>query len=631
MNTDIKRKKKNLKDTGDLQDAFDALEKFKKESGLRGEEDGSSYDASFKDDSGQLDIQELGMVNRFKAQKKHFVWHFVLVILLTVIIIYRASIKSYHVGAVNWVCFAVFALLQYIDNYFAKRNYNEDGRLLQIVKILGLISTIALTGSFDFDGVMSAVGSLLYVILVLEFLECIDITSSEIKDRVAVMSSAIYIVGYILMSLLMGHKVNLIDYVMFIIVAGVALFYMVQQVYHHIDQFVGYIITLNQRNTELTTANSSINDQSRKIKEAVDLLGVQKIELSKAYETISRHSSEMELNNEILNIITEQKDMVKFTKQITETVSYGVDKVKVCGLFIDGVMNAPVFPLANVCVTGDKDKSISEKLISKASDILADIHNFDTTYIVDIGDMPGLYSEVSNAGVKALMRIQVQIEGSMCGGLIIGVDDIKYFDEDTKNFYFNIATQIGIGVNNSNLYATMENLATKDGLTGIYNRRHFNKLFNDYVTEAMDNRFPIAAALFDIDKFKNVNDTYGHSFGDLVIVTVAHIADEVVREHGGILGRYGGEEFIMAFLNMKANELMPIVTEIHERIKAVELDHNGETVKVNVSIGVTDYPDICANPAELLNHADSAMYYSKQHGRGRITLDSDEVRKEVIM
>ena len=87
----------------------------------------------------------------------------------------------------------------------------------------------------------------------------------------------------------------------------------------------------------------------------------------------------------------------------------------------------------------------------------------------------------------------------------------------------------------------------------------------------------------------------------------------------------------MAFLNMKSDELMPIVTEIHEKIKAVELDHNGETVKVNVSIGVTDYPNICANPAELLNHADSAMYYSKQHGRGRITLDSDEVRKEVIM
>ena len=630
MNTDLLKKKLH-KDSDGYQDAFDAFEAFKKENGMQGDEHGSSDKSSSDADSGQLDVQELGMVNRFKAQKKHFVWHFVIVILMAVLVIYRASIASYNVSAVNWVCFIFFFVIQYVDHYFSKKKYNHNGALLQTVKIASLVSVVLVMGSFDFEGVMSAVCSLLYVVLVLEYLECVDITSSEIKDRVAVLTSAIYIAGCIVMSLIIGHKVNFVDYAVFIITAGVLVFYLVQQVYNHIDQFVGYIITLNQRNTELTSANSSINDQSRKIKEAVDLLGVQKIELSKAYETISRHSSEMELNNEILNIITEQKDMVKFTKQITETVSYGVDKVKICGLFIDGAMNSPVFPLANVCVPGDKDKDVKEKLISKASDILADIHNFDSVYAVDIGDIPSPYSEVCNAGVKALMRIQIQIEGSMCGGIIIGVDDIKYFDEDTKNFYLNIATQIGIGVNNSNLYATMENLATKDGLTGIYNRRHFNKLFNDYVTDAMDNRYPIAAALFDIDKFKNVNDTYGHSFGDLVIVTVAHIADEVVREHGGILGRYGGEEFIMAFLNMKSDELMPIVTEIHEKIKAVELDHNGETVKVNVSIGVTDYPNICANPAELLNHADSAMYYSKQHGRGRITLDSDEVRKEVIM
>ncbi len=630
MGADLLKKKLN-KDSDGYQDAFDAFEAFKKENGMQGDEHGSSDKSSSDADSGQLDVQELGMVNRFKAQRKHFVWHFVIVILMAVLVIYRASIASYNVSAVNWVCFVFFFVIQYVDHYFSKKKYNHNGALLQTVKISSLVSVVLVMGSFDFEGVMSAVCSLLYVVLVLEYLECVDITSSEIKDRVAVLTSGIYIVGCIVMSLIIGHKVNFVDYAMFIITAGVLVFYLVQQVYNHIDQFVGYIITLNQRNTELTSANSSINDQSRKVKEAVDLLGVQKIELSKAYETISRHSSEMELNNEILNIITEQKDMVKFTKQITETVSYGVDKVKVCGLFIDGAMNSPVFPLANVCVSSDKDKAIKDKLIAKASDILADIHNFDSVYAVDIGDIPSPYSDVCNAGVKALMRIQIQIEGSMCGGIIIGVDDIKYFDEETKNFYLNIATQIGIGVNNSNLYATMENLATKDGLTGIFNRRHFNKLFNDYVTDAMDNRYPIAAALFDIDKFKNVNDTYGHSFGDLVIVTVAHIADDVVREHGGILGRYGGEEFIMAFLNMKSDELMPIVTEIHEKIKAVELDHNGETVKVNVSIGVTDYPDICANPAELLNHADSAMYYSKQHGRGRITLDSDEVRKEVIM
>jgi diguanylate cyclase (GGDEF)-like protein len=205
------------------------------------------------------------------------------------------------------------------------------------------------------------------------------------------------------------------------------------------------------------------------------------------------------------------------------------------------------------------------------------------------------------------------------------------FQTGNADFYVSIATQIGIAVQNASLYASMENLATRDGLTGIYNRRYFNQLFNDYVTQAMDQRLPIAVALFDIDKFKNVNDTYGHSFGDTVIISVSHTANEVVEEHGGILGRYGGEEFMMAFLGKTIDDILPIIRTIHERIKNTELIHNEQVVHINVSIGVTDYPATCSNPADLLNHADWAMYYSKQHGRGRITIDGEQVRSESLL
>ena len=87
---------------------------------------------------------------------------------------------------------------------------------------------------------------------------------------------------------------------------------------------------------------------------------------------------------------------------------------------------------------------------------------------------------------------------------------------------------------------------------------------------------------------------------------------------------------MMAFYDMDVEGIMPIVKKIHEDIKSTERTHNGEIVKINVSIGVTAYPSICAKTEDLLNHADWAMYYSKLHGRGRITVDSDEVIADSI-
>ncbi|MCR4716340.1 MAG: GGDEF domain-containing protein [Lachnospiraceae bacterium] len=586
---------------------------------------------SSKTNVGEIDFIEESKKYRFSAQKKHFKMHIVIGVMFVIFFCFRLTEKNASIEIENWITLGLLFFGQFFDMHYARRKYNESGFLLRAIKIFNMAAAAAFTASFKNDGIIVMCGLSCYILMVIEYLECIEITTSEVKERVAVTSGVLLAATYVIAFLFAGVKFSLVEFVILMVIIALSMYAIVSQVYNHIDQYVSYINKLNQKNTKLGELNENLDDQSRKIKDVVELLGVQKIELSKAYETISLHSAEMELNNEILNIISEQRDMVKFVKQVTETVSYGVEGVVACGLFIDGIMNSPVFPLVNACIVRDKDKSIKREFLANANEILDEAHHFDTTYKVDVGTFPALYQCLLNASVKALMRVQVQIEGNMCGVLIVGAKDDKFFTDETKNFYYNIATQIGIGINNANLYVTMENLATKDGLTGIYNRRHFNKLFNDYVTDAMDKKLPISAALFDIDKFKNVNDTYGHSFGDLVIVTVSHIADEVVREHGGILGRYGGEEFMMAFLNMTSEELLPIVTEIHERIKSTELDHNGETVKVNVSIGVTDYPNLCSNLADLLNHADWAMYYSKQHGRGRITVDSEEVLKEVVM
>lgn len=572
----------------------------------------------------EFNFQEQMEKLRFAVQKNHIYIHTILLFMMICFIAYQIS-SGHTITVLNLIGVVWVVLSHGIDFLLCRKKYNFQSKILIGIKINLLTSVIFFSATFELNAIVSLFGFAVYILYFLEYIECIEFTNPEEKEKAAVLIAAIFAVVYTIVSLITDVKLSLVELLLLMGIVCLALYTLVEQIYNYLDRYLSYITRLNHDKSELENKNSLLNEQSVKIKEAVDLLGVQKIELSKAYETIQIQNQEMKMHNEILGLVSTEKDMDQFAKRITD-VLISWDNICAVGLFIDALIYGNTYPL--ICTRIPQLEELETEFESKAEDILFEIHHFDEDFQVNIGSLPEKYQFLGKTGVQSLIRIQILTEGGMCGALVLGSKDPKNFDSESGTFYLLIATQIGIAVKNANLYATMENLATRDGLTGIYNRRHFNKLFSDYVTAAMDKRQSIAVALFDIDKFKNVNDTYGHSFGDMVIVTVSHIANEIVEQNGGILGRYGGEEFMMAFLNKNVRDILPIVEEIHERIKQTELSHNGQIVKINVSIGVTDYPNTCSNPADLLNHADWAMYYSKQHGRGRITVDGEQVRAE---
>ncbi len=571
--------------------------------------------------------------SRFKYSKRRSFTHASIAVLITGYAAYLIFIHSME-HVFSYIFLGVLIFSHIADEFIGRKNYNNNKKLLIACKV-GLMASVMLFGATF--GLHSAAGMIcmaVYVLYYLEYIECIEFTNTEVRDGAAVAMAAIFAGCYIIIPLLLRFKLPIIETTIFVGIICIAFYSLIHRLYYYMDRYVSHITYLNRENLELESNNTSLNEQSHKIKEVIDLLGVQKIELSKANETINKQNAGMALHNKILGFVSAEVDMVKFSEKVVEALIESGD-LKAVGMFIDALMRCEVNPLicsriSNKTRNRKSSKELEEIFNSKAEDILKEVHYFDDNYITDNGTLPELYKFLQDAGVKSLLRIQILTEGGMCGALILGSEKADFFTEESKQLYYSIATQIGIAVRNANMYATMENLATRDGLTGIYNRRHFNKLFSDYVTDAIENKAPLAVALFDIDKFKNVNDTYGHSFGDMVIVSVAQTANREVNKHGGILGRYGGEEFMMAFYDMDVEGIMPIVKKIHEDIKSTELTHNGEIVKINVSIGVTAYPSICAKTEDLLNHADWAMYYSKLHGRGRITVDSDEVIADSI-
>jgi len=160
--------------------------------------------------------------------------------------------------------------------------------------------------------------------------------------------------------------------------------------------------------------------------------------------------------------------------------------------------------------------------------------------------------------------------------------------------------------------------ANRDYLTGLYNRRYFNEIAQDLLHISKRKKKPFSVLMLDIDKFKSINDTYGHNVGDDVIKTLANTIIETVRE-SDVVSRYGGEEFalMLPFTDQKG------AYKIAERIRTnVEnkkiISHDGEIIQFTVSIGIDTMKDDDTNIEQALKRADEALYTAKRTGRNKV-------------
>ncbi len=158
-------------------------------------------------------------------------------------------------------------------------------------------------------------------------------------------------------------------------------------------------------------------------------------------------------------------------------------------------------------------------------------------------------------------------------------------------------------------------LSIKDGLTNLFNRRHFNKIFYDEVDKSLENEKPFSLIIFDIDHFKNINDTYGHDVGDIVLKELAQLISDNVRTSDMVF-RIGGEEFAVLLLGTDAKTAYAIA----EKLRKIVENHDFEKVgKVTISLGVAGLKDN-DSPEELFKKADKALYEAKNSGRNKTVL-----------
>lgn len=173
------------------------------------------------------------------------------------------------------------------------------------------------------------------------------------------------------------------------------------------------------------------------------------------------------------------------------------------------------------------------------------------------------------------------------------------------------------------LYSETEYLSVTDGLTGLYNRRHFE--YNIEREFLRTKRYPsdLSLAMIDIDFFKNVNDTYGHQFGDYVLREMSNVIVSSFRKTDMIY-RYGGEELAVILTETPVDSALIPLERLKNKIAQHKFSHNDIEATISVSIGISAVSAMIQSQSELVETADKALYKAKQDGRNRVVTYSHE-------
>ena len=179
------------------------------------------------------------------------------------------------------------------------------------------------------------------------------------------------------------------------------------------------------------------------------------------------------------------------------------------------------------------------------------------------------------------------------------------------------------------LYSETEHLSVTDGLTGLYNRRHFESNIEREFLRVKRYPADLSLAMIDIDHFKKINDNYGHQFGDYVLKEISNIIVASFRKTDMIY-RYGGEEMTVILTETPLENAVIPLERLRERISQYPFTYNGEQINVTVSIGIGYNFEEVKTHEMLIETADKALYKAKQNGRNKVVKSSNEQANNIL-
>jgi len=218
-------------------------------------------------------------------------------------------------------------------------------------------------------------------------------------------------------------------------------------------------------------------------------------------------------------------------------------------------------------------------------------------YILDLESSN--HTVVNDDAIPALVPVKLQNN-----------DQIK-----TGNVLFKFLEQGSI---EAHAIEQLQTKSEKDPLTGIYNKGALQMKGNESFKRAKLLKVPMSIAVFDIDHFKKINDTHGHTAGDYVLKEMAAVIGKKLIRLDDFFARYGGEEFVVLLFGSNLQQALEIGERLRATIEGHSFDFQGIKIPVTISVGVSTKQGEMATWEELFSRADDAMYQSKRAGRNRV-------------
>tara|TARA_R110002072_G_scaffold13418_12_gene56311 strand:+ start:78699 stop:79613 length:915 start_codon:yes stop_codon:yes gene_type:complete len=273
-----------------------------------------------------------------------------------------------------------------------------------------------------------------------------------------------------------------------------------------------------------------------------------------------------------------------------------------CLVMIRGDFIGEVYELTDdVTMMGRSDEvdlTVSDTSISRRHAMV--VNRVDGFFVSDLGSTNGTF--VNKELVNSARRLN---EGDK---LTVGTVTFKFTFQDADDTEY---------------HQLLRNMAVKDGLTRIYNKRYFMESLAKEYEYNRRNQTGLSIVMFDIDHFKQVNDTYGHPAGDLILRELAQLVETEARGYD-LFARYGGEEFVFVMRGAPLEAAVGLAERVRQSIEDHEFDYEGQPLKVTASLGVSYWGggEEISCPDQIVEQVDRYLYKAKNGGRNRICYET---------
>jgi diguanylate cyclase (GGDEF)-like protein len=202
---------------------------------------------------------------------------------------------------------------------------------------------------------------------------------------------------------------------------------------------------------------------------------------------------------------------------------------------------------------------------------------------------------------------------------VIGIDAVEERTHEFDRLLYTVANFCAVAVHNGRMFERAEEMARRDGLTGLFNHATFQSRLAELLHQAKKSGGRVAIVISDVDHFKQFNDRHGHQAGDFVLRSLADLWKQLIPSDA-FAARYGGEEFVCVFPNTALRDAAQHAEALRFALESLDLEFEGKPLRVTGSFGVAAYPDNADSPAAIIREADAALYVAKGGGRNRVAV-----------